>query len=83
MARTFREIRRGTREYREVCRILGAEALFVEDESVRQISCRWLKGTTFVKDEHGHHLVTPDGEHLVRKRRRIRIPRDSFLTKGR
>lgn len=82
MARTFPEIRRGTREYREVTRILGAEALFVEDESVRQIS-RWLKGTAFVKDEDSRHLIAPDGETLVRKRRRIRIPRDSFLTKGR
>ncbi|QDQ93718.1 hypothetical protein FND50_25145 [Rhodococcus sp. WB9] len=59
MARMFREIRRSTREYDEVTRILGAEARFVEDESVRQISRRWLKGTTFVKDEHGKHLVTP------------------------
>ncbi|MDF3309767.1 hypothetical protein P3H15_32635 [Rhodococcus sp. T2V] len=80
MARTFPEIRRGTREYREVVRILGPETIFVEDESVRQISRRWLKGTTFVKDENGRHLVV--GDELVRKRRRIRIPRDSFLAKG-
>lgn len=80
MARTFPEIRRGTREYREVCRILGAEAIFVEDESVRQISRRWLKGTTFVKGEDGRHLVV--GEELVRKRQRIRIPRDSFMARA-
>lgn len=81
MPRKFPEIRRGTREYREVTRILGPEAIFVEDESVRQVSRRWLKGTTFVKDESGRHLVV--GDELVRKRRRIRIPRDSFLAKGR
>lgn len=82
MARTFPEIQRGTRAYDEVFRILGPEARFTEDESVRQISHRWLKVTAFVKDENGRHLIAPDGETLVRKRQRIRIPRDSFLARG-
>jgi hypothetical protein len=81
MTYTFPEILRGTPEYAEVTRFLGGYRLFVADESVRQINHRWLKGTVFVKDENGQHMLADDGETLITKRRRIRIPRDSFLAK--
>lgn len=74
-----RNVRRGTHEYDEVTRILGARARWVLDEGARQINQRWLKADCLVPDEHGQYTVV-DGELLV-KSRRIRIPKDSFLRK--
>ncbi len=78
-------ITRGTPEYDEVCRILGPRARWVADERARQINQRWLKADCFIPDENGHHTVvfTADGAELPTKSRRIRIPKDSFLTRRR
>ncbi|MFC7450542.1 hypothetical protein [Rhodococcus daqingensis] len=74
-----RNIARGTAEYDEVTRILGRRCRWVADESVRQIDGRWLKATCFVPDANGDHALTASGDELVTARKRIRIPRDSFM----
>lgn len=74
-----RNIQRGTSEYDEVTRILGARCRQVADESVRQINGRWLKGSFFVLDAAGQLVIADDRVTLRTIRRRIRIPRDSFL----
>lgn len=81
---TYNYFRRGTAEYDEVKRILGEQAKCVADESVRQISNRWLKGSFFVwEDGKGfpHARLKPCGTEVVTVNRRVRIPKDSFLAK--
>ncbi|WP_139809513.1 hypothetical protein [Prescottella equi] len=83
MPRRYPAITRGTAEYDEVTRILGERRRQVLDESVTQISNRWLKGSFFVTDENGvlTLTLTAHGPCLVTERRRIRIPRRSFLAR--
>ncbi|MBW0294043.1 hypothetical protein ATN37_25620 [Rhodococcus sp. MH15] len=75
--------RRGTPHYEEATRVLGASARWTLDESVRQISRRWLKVDRFVPDVDGWPQLTAanDGT-LVTESVRIRIPRDSWLARG-
>ncbi len=76
--------RRGTTAYNEVLKILGPQCHDVLDESVRQVSYRWLKGTFIVRDERGYPKVVGGitGSHtLLTRRRRIRIPRTLPLAK--
>lgn len=84
MPRHYPAITRGTAEYDEVTRILGERRRNVLDESVTQISNRWLKGSFFVTDENGVPALTftAYGPHLETERRRIRIPRGSFLAQS-
>lgn len=79
-----RNFRRGTPEYNEITRFLGRERCRqIADESIHQISGRWLKGSFFVTDKNGDLVLTEDGLGIVTRRRRIRIPRDSSLARGR
>lgn len=80
MPRQYPASTRGTAEYDEVTRILGADARNVADESVIQISDRWLKGNYFVLDADGIPVLLDDDGTLL-TRRRIRIPRGSFLAR--
>ncbi|GAB6925877.1 hypothetical protein JCM9803A_63270 [Rhodococcus erythropolis] len=75
--------RRGTPHYEEATRVLGASAGWTLDESVRQISRRWLKVDRFVPDADGWPQLTAanDGT-LVTESVRVRIPRDSWLARG-
>jgi len=74
--------RRGTPHYEEATRVLGASARWTLDESVRQISRRWLKVDRFVPDADGWPQLTAanDGT-LVTESVRVRIPRDSWLAR--
>ncbi|WP_156665922.1 hypothetical protein [Rhodococcus qingshengii] len=74
--------RRGTPHYEETTRVLGAGAGWTLDESVRQISRRWLKVDRFVPDADGWPQLTAanDGT-LVTESVRVRIPRDSWLAR--
>lgn len=72
---------RGTREYNEATRILGNKARGVLDESVRQISSRYLKGDFFIIGDDGWPILADDKETCITKSRRFRIPRDSFLAR--
>lgn len=81
MPRQYPAITRGTAEYDEVTRILGPDACNVADQSVVQISNRWLKGDYFVLDNDGIPILLDDDGTLQTQRRRIRIPRDSFLAR--
>lgn len=75
--------RRGTPHYEEAARVLGTRAGWTVDESVRQISRRWLKVDRFVPDADGWPQLTvaSDGT-LVTESVRIRIPRDSWIARG-
>lgn len=82
MPRQYPAITRGTAQYDEVTRILGTRRHNVADESVTQISNRWLKGDFFVVDPHGVPILANDDGTLRTRRRRIRIPRGSSLARG-
>ncbi|EGD24669.1 hypothetical protein [Prescottella equi] len=82
MTRQYPEITRSTAEYDEVTRILRRRRLLVADLSVTQISKRWLKGDVFVLDADGIPILADDDGTLLARRRRIRIPRDSFLARA-
>lgn len=81
--------RRGTKAYDEAVRILGNQAGQVLDESVRQISNRWLKATFFeIVDYNIDPILNENGTYTVEvapifilKNRRVRIPKGSYLTK--
>lgn len=81
MPRQYPAITRGTPEYDEVTRILGPRCIQVEDESVTQISRRWLKGSFFQLGEDGWPIAPGDDGKIPTERRRIRIPRNSFLAR--
>ncbi|EOM77286.1 hypothetical protein DW322_00870 [Rhodococcus rhodnii] len=86
MARRYPEIVRGTPEYDEVARFVvprynGKRRGFVLDESVEQISERYLKGDVVVLDDRGDFVVR--GDEVAARRRRIRIPSDSWLADAR
>lgn len=75
--------RRGTPHYEEATRVLGASAGWTLDESVRQISRRWLKVDRFVPDADGlPQLTAANDGTLVTESVRVRIPRDSWLARG-
>lgn len=79
MPRHYPAITRGTAEYDEVTRVLGPRCIQVADESVTQISNRWLKGSFFLIGDDGWPVAPGDDSEIPTKRRRIRIPRGSFL----
>ncbi len=75
--------RRGTPHYEEATRVLGGSARWTLDESVRQISRRWLKVDRFVPDADGlPQLTAANDGTLVTESVRVRIPRDSWLARG-
>lgn len=84
MPRQYPAIIRGTFEYDEVCRILGKRLRWTLDESVTQISNRWLKADMFEPDPRDPTRPRVRGRgltaYICTRRRRIRIPRGSFLT---
>lgn len=81
MPRRYPAIVRGTAEYDEVTRILRRRHLLVADLSVTQVSSRWMKGDVFVLDAGGSPILMGNDGTLLTRRRRIRIPRDSFLAR--
>lgn len=82
MSRTYPPVTRGTRAYREVSSILGSRNRgWIVEESVTQISNRWLKADRFIADSDGDYLI--EGGTVPTRRVRIRIPKGSYLTRSR
>lgn len=73
---------RGTREYDEASKFLTRTAYngrkpLVADESVHQISSRWLKGDVILRDTDRELIIHNDD--VVTRSQRFRIPKGSWL----